>query len=60
MLLRGYLPKRTNITNLTQEELDDIADELNNRPRKRLGYWTPNKVYYKMLKLEEADNCSRN
>ncbi len=60
MLLRGYLPKRTNITNLTQEELDDVADELNNRPRKRLGYRTPNEVYYKMLKLEEVNNCSRN
>jgi len=35
MLLRGYLPKRYNITNLTQTELDEIAWELNNRPRKR-------------------------
>lgn len=48
MLLRGYLPKRADITNLTQEELDDIARELNNRPRKRLGYKTPNE-YYKYL-----------
>lgn len=45
MLLRGYLPKRADITNLTQEELDDIAEELNNRPRKRLGYLTPNEYY---------------
>ena len=45
MLLRGYLPKRADITNLTQEELDDIAKELNNRPRKRLGYLTPNEYY---------------
>jgi len=45
MLLRGYLPKRHNINNLTQRELDDIAEELNNRPRKRLGYLTPNEVY---------------
>jgi IS30 family transposase len=48
MLLRGYLPKRADITDLTQEELDDIAEELNNRPRKRLGYVTPNE-YYKYL-----------
>lgn len=32
MLLRGCLPKRTNIQDLTQAELDDIAEELNNRP----------------------------
>lgn len=37
MLLRGYLPKRAIISDLTQEELDDISEELNNRPRKRLG-----------------------
>lgn len=49
MLLRGYLPKRCNIENLTQEELDDIAGELNNRPRKRLGFHTPNEVYYEYL-----------
>lgn len=52
MLLRGYLPKRTDISNLTQEELDDIAEELNNRPRKRLGYQTPNEVYYQLMKGE--------
>jgi transposase, IS30 family len=52
MLLRGYLPKRTDISNLTQEELNDIATELNNRPRKRLHYQTPNEVYYQLLHLE--------
>ena len=57
MLLRGYLPKRTNITDLTQEELDDIAEELNNRPRKRLGYLTPNE-YYQMLQSKEEDKVA--
>ncbi len=49
MLLRGYLPKRRNITDLTQDEVEDIASELNNRPRKRLGYKTPNEVYNELL-----------
>jgi len=44
-LLRGFLPKRSNIDSLSQEDLDDIAEELNERPRKRLGYYTPNEVY---------------
>jgi IS30 family transposase len=48
MLLRGYLPKRCRIDDLTQAELNDIAEELNNRPRKRLGYKTPNEVYYQI------------
>ena len=50
MLLRGYLPKRADITVLTQEELDDIAKELNNRPRKRLGYLSPNEYYQHLIK----------
>lgn len=45
MLLRGYLPKRSNIEKLSQQELDNIAEELNNRPRKRLGFRTPFEVY---------------
>lgn len=45
MLLRGYLPKKASIKNVTQEDLDDIAWELNNRPRKRLGYMTPLEFY---------------
>lgn len=48
-LLRGYLPKRYNIDELTQGELDDIAKELNNRPRKRLGYMTPAEAYQQEL-----------
>ena len=48
-LLRRYLPKRANIDKLTQEELDDIVSELNNRPRKRLGYMTPAEAYQQEL-----------
>jgi transposase, IS30 family len=43
--LRAYLPKRSDIRDLTQEELDDIAWELNNKPRRRLLWHTPQEVY---------------
>lgn len=39
-LLRRYLPKKTNFENLTQEELDDIVWEINNKPRKVHDYLT--------------------
>ena len=45
-LLRQYLPKRTCLKDLTQKQCDLIADRLNNRPRLRLGFHTPNEVYY--------------
>lgn len=43
--LRAYLPKRSDIRNLTQKELDNIAWELNNKPRRRLQWHTPQEVY---------------
>jgi IS30 family transposase len=43
--LRAYLPKRSDIRELTQAELDDIAWELNNKPRRRLNWHTPQEVY---------------
>lgn len=43
--LRAYLPKRSSIEDLTQDELDDIASELNNKPRKHLKWHTPRECY---------------
>ena len=43
--LRAYLPKRSDIRLLTQKELDNIAAELNNKPRRRLQWHTPLEVY---------------
>jgi IS30 family transposase len=36
-LLRQYLPKGEDLSDYSQEELDDIAANLNARPRKSLG-----------------------
>src|ERR1700687_1927648 len=40
-LLRQYLPKKTDLSTFSQEELDAIALRLNQRPRKTLGFKTP-------------------
>lgn len=44
-LLRRYLPKGTSFANLDQDMLNQITEELNNRPRKCLDYRTPNEVF---------------
>lgn len=47
-LLRQYFPKGTNLSKHSQEHLDEVARELNERPRKTLGFRTP------AIKLAEA------
>ena len=45
-LIRQYLPKGTSMENLTQQQCDFIALKLNQRPRKRHQYKTPEELYY--------------
>ena len=44
-LVRQYVPKRTTMAHLTQQNCTAIARTLNRRPRKRLGYRTPEECY---------------
>ena len=46
-LLRQYLPKGSCMSAVTQAQCDHIADDLNNRPRKRLGFKTPAGLYHR-------------
>lgn len=48
-LVRRYVPKGSSFRDLSQEELDDIVEELNDRPRKCLGYNTPREEFEKQL-----------
>ena len=43
-LLRQYFPKGMNFSKITAYQLKKVESELNDRPRKTLGYRTPREV----------------
>ncbi len=45
-LIRQYLPKTESMASLTQQQCDQIAQKLNERPRKRYNFKTPEEMYY--------------
>jgi IS30 family transposase len=48
-LLRQYFPKGTDFNKVTELELDQVADELNDPPRKRLGFYKPTERLAELL-----------
>ena len=44
-LVRQYLPKGIDLSLYPQSDLNKIADSLNSRPRKCLGFQTPQEVF---------------
>jgi transposase, IS30 family len=48
-LLRQYFPKGTDFSTVTETELDAVADELNERPRKRLEFANPTERLAELL-----------
>lgn len=48
-LLRQYFPKGASLANVTQQQLDQVAAELNGRPRMTLGFTTPAEVLFKTV-----------
>jgi len=48
-LLRQYFPKGTDLSIHTELDLDHVADELNDRPRKRFGFYKPTERLAELL-----------
>jgi IS30 family transposase len=56
-LIRQYLPKGTDLSVHSQEQLDAIADLLNTHPRAIYGFYPPISVYQAMLdKLKQLNS----
>lgn len=49
-ILRFFYPKGFNFHAITQEQLDEVVELINTRPRKCLNWKTPAEVFYKNIK----------
>ena len=48
-LLRQYFPKGTDLTTYSAADLRAVSTQMNDRPRKRLGFLTPAEVMHKLI-----------
>ena len=51
-LIRQFYPKNMELDNIKQKQNIEIMDLLNKRPRKKLGYKTPEEIFFTNLKVE--------
>ncbi|MBW6492685.1 MAG: IS30 family transposase [Lentimicrobium sp.] len=48
-LIRQYFRKGTSFENVTDEDIEHVQNQLNNRPRKKLSYLTPNEYFFSIF-----------
>ena len=50
-LIRRFFPKGTDFDTITEEQIQQVEDWINNRPMKILGYMTPNQKYTELQQI---------
>ena len=50
-LIRQYIPKGTDFSSLSEEDLERVMLRLNHRPRKCLGFSSPNMVFFQHISV---------
>ena len=53
-LIRQYFPKKTDFAAVTDEQVQWVEDKLNNRPRKRFNFESPNAIFNKLTNQEKV------
>jgi len=49
-ILRQYFPKKTNFEEVSKDRLKRVVDQIKERPRKILGYFTVNEIFWEKVK----------
>jgi len=53
-LIRQYIPKQTDFSTITDEYIKFVENELNNRPRKRHDFQTPNQIFNQLTNHQKV------
>ena len=56
-LFRQYFPKGSDLSILSDADVQRVEDKLNSRPRKILGYQTPREIFFSARNLPVALHC---
>ena len=48
-LIRQYIPKNTCFSNISQQQITNIMQKINTRPREKLNFSTPRECFYKKM-----------
>ena len=59
-LLRQYFPKGISLDDVTDETLQTIVNRINKRPRRVLGYSTPEEIFVRAKNYQERKSRSHN
>ena len=51
-LVRQYFPKGTDFTFVTDQEIQEVEDKINDRPRKRHNYFSPKEIFNQKVAFE--------
>lgn len=54
-LIRQYFPKGTDFSLVSEQELQDVEDSLNGRPRKCIDWQFPKDVFFKLVALDSRN-----
>jgi IS30 family transposase len=56
-LIRQYIPKRANFDDFSEKQIKEIQYKINNRPRKKLNYYSPKEIFFLNLNPKVAFRC---
>jgi len=48
-LIRQYIPNGTDFSKISQQQIREIQEKLNTRPRKKLNFSTPKEEFFKNI-----------